>query len=160
MPGNPRNSGRRSTSTAAMNWSRSTCNTHRATPVVSRRPAWGATAGRLPGGILLQSGGVPPGPAPRPDHRADIEEPSPVSAARPAAVIVLAAGEGTRMKSPIPQTLHLVYGRPMLGLSLAAAAELAPPRLIDGVRHGGEQGVAKAREQGPGAVGRVQDHAG
>jgi len=48
----------------------------------------------------------------------------------PAAVIVLAAGEGTRMKSAIPKVLNEVCGRPMLGHALAAARELGPARLI------------------------------
>jgi bifunctional UDP-N-acetylglucosamine pyrophosphorylase/glucosamine-1-phosphate N-acetyltransferase len=47
----------------------------------------------------------------------------------PAAVIVLAAGEGTRMKSSTPKVLHEVCGRTMLGHVLAAARELRPARL-------------------------------
>jgi bifunctional UDP-N-acetylglucosamine pyrophosphorylase / glucosamine-1-phosphate N-acetyltransferase len=47
----------------------------------------------------------------------------------PAAVIVLAAGEGTRMKSSTPKVLHEVCGRTMLGHALAAARELAPRQL-------------------------------
>ena len=56
-------------------------------------------------------------------------EPSGVSVTGPAAVIVLAAGEGTRMKSSTPKVLHEVCGRTMLGHALAAARELAPRRL-------------------------------
>jgi bifunctional UDP-N-acetylglucosamine pyrophosphorylase/glucosamine-1-phosphate N-acetyltransferase len=56
-------------------------------------------------------------------------EPSGVSVNRPAAVIILAAGEGTRMKSSTPKVLHEVCGRTMLGHALAAARELAPGRL-------------------------------
>ena len=33
---------------------------------------------------------------------------------RPAAVVVLAAGEGTRMKSATPKVLHELCGRPMI----------------------------------------------
>ena len=33
----------------------------------------------------------------------------------PAAVIVLAAGEGTRMRTALPKMLNEVCGRPMLG---------------------------------------------
>ena len=48
----------------------------------------------------------------------------------PAAVIVLAAGEGTRMRTATPKMLNEVCGRPMLGHVLAAARELRPQRLI------------------------------
>jgi bifunctional UDP-N-acetylglucosamine pyrophosphorylase / glucosamine-1-phosphate N-acetyltransferase len=56
-------------------------------------------------------------------------EPSGVSVNGPAAVIVLAAGEGTRMKSSTPKVLHEVCGKTMLGHALAAARELAPRQL-------------------------------
>lgn len=48
----------------------------------------------------------------------------------PAAVIVLAAGEGRRMKSSTPKMLHTVGGRSMLGHVLDAAASLRPGQLI------------------------------
>lgn len=83
-----------------------------------------------------------------------------MSASAPAAVIVLAAGEGTRMKSPIPKTLHRVCGRTMLGHSLAAAAWLRPGRLIVVVGHNGELVAAHAREQVPDAAIVVQDYLG
>src|SRR5260370_186707 len=60
----------------------------------------------------------------------DTEEPSRVTAHGPAAVIVLAAGEGTRMRTATPKMLHEVCGRPMLGYVLTAACELEPERLI------------------------------
>ena len=46
------------------------------------------------------------------------------------AVIVLAAGKGTRMKSRRAKVLHELCGRPMLGHVLATAEALAPERLI------------------------------
>ena len=49
---------------------------------------------------------------------------------RPLAVIVLAAGQGTRMKSDTHKVLHPVAGRPMLLHLLASAAELAPERVV------------------------------
>ena len=55
---------------------------------------------------------------------------------RPAAVIVLAAGAGTRMRSATPKVLHTLGGRTMLGHALAAAGELAPGRVVVVVRHG------------------------
>ena len=45
---------------------------------------------------------------------------------RPAAVIVLAAGEGTRMRSSTPKVLHPIAGRSLLGHAVHAAAGLAP----------------------------------
>ena len=83
-----------------------------------------------------------------------------MSAPGPAAVIVLAAGEGTRMKSPVPKTLHEVCGRTMLGHSVAAAAGLRPERLIVVVGHHGEKVAEHARELHDGVVIVVQDHLG
>ena len=44
-----------------------------------------------------------------------------MSVSRPAAVIVLAAGEGTRMKSDTPKVLHEICGNTLLGHVLATA---------------------------------------
>ncbi|MBW7849565.1 MAG: bifunctional UDP-N-acetylglucosamine diphosphorylase/glucosamine-1-phosphate N-acetyltransferase GlmU [Rhodospirillales bacterium] len=46
------------------------------------------------------------------------------------AVIVLAAGQGTRMKSAMPKVLHPVAGRPMVAHLLATVAELRPERVV------------------------------
>ena len=46
------------------------------------------------------------------------------------AVIVLAAGQGTRMKSALPKVLHKLAGHPMIGHVLDAAAPLMPERVI------------------------------
>ncbi|MBV8168507.1 MAG: NTP transferase domain-containing protein, partial [Alphaproteobacteria bacterium] len=43
--------------------------------------------------------------------------------------IVLAAGQGTRMRSDRPKVLHAVVGRPMIGHVLAALTDLAPQRI-------------------------------
>jgi bifunctional UDP-N-acetylglucosamine pyrophosphorylase/glucosamine-1-phosphate N-acetyltransferase len=51
-------------------------------------------------------------------------------ASRPLAVVVMAAGLGTRMKSDIPKMLHPVCGRPLLSYVLDAAAALEPERLV------------------------------
>ena len=45
------------------------------------------------------------------------------------AVIVLAAGMGTRMKSAIPKVLHAVASRPMVGWALNAAETLSPEHI-------------------------------
>ena len=60
---------------------------------------------------------------------------SSVASAAPSAVIVLAAGAGTRMKSKTPKILHRIGGRSMIGHALAAAAGLAPQQLVAVVRH-------------------------
>jgi bifunctional UDP-N-acetylglucosamine pyrophosphorylase/glucosamine-1-phosphate N-acetyltransferase len=51
-------------------------------------------------------------------------------AARDLAVLVLAAGKGTRMQSGRAKVLHEIAGRPMLGYPLAVAEALAPKRLV------------------------------
>jgi len=49
---------------------------------------------------------------------------------RSLAVLVLAAGQGTRMKSARSKVLHEVAGRPMLAYPLAVAETLAPEHLV------------------------------
>lgn len=46
------------------------------------------------------------------------------------AVLVLAAGKGTRMKSGRAKVLHEIAGRPLLGYPLAVAEALGPERLV------------------------------
>ena len=55
------------------------------------------------------------------------------------AAIVLAAGQGTRMRSRLPKVLHPLAGRPMIDhvLRLVAAAEADPVVVVTG--HGAEQ---------------------
>jgi bifunctional UDP-N-acetylglucosamine pyrophosphorylase/glucosamine-1-phosphate N-acetyltransferase len=61
----------------------------------------------------------------------------------PIAVVVLAAGAGTRMKSALPKVLHPVAGRPMLAHVLASVAKLKPEKVV-GVIAPGAEAVAKA----------------
>ena len=65
-----------------------------------------------------------------------------MTAARPAAVVVLAAGEGTRMRSATPKVLHTLCGRTMLGHVLAAVAPLTPEHTLVVVGHGRDQVTA------------------
>ena len=44
-------------------------------------------------------------------------------------IAVLAAGQGTRMKSSLPKVLHPLAGRPLLGHVLATAQELGAARI-------------------------------
>ena len=83
-----------------------------------------------------------------------------MSEPRPVAVIVLAAGEGTRMKSRIPKVLHTLCGRSMLGHALAAAGELDPQRLVVVAGHGREEVSAEAARLAPGVGVVVQDRLG
>ena len=57
----------------------------------------------------------------------------------PTAIVVLAAGKGTRMKSALHKVLHPIAGRPMLDHLLEAAAELRPERRVVVAGHGREQ---------------------
>ncbi|MFI0410165.1 bifunctional UDP-N-acetylglucosamine diphosphorylase/glucosamine-1-phosphate N-acetyltransferase GlmU [Actinomadura sp. 3N508] len=79
------------------------------------------------------------------------------AASRPAAVIVLAAGEGTRMKSRTSKVLHELCGRSMLGHVLAAARELEPERLVVVVGHRREQVVEHLAAAAPDAETAVQE---
>ena len=58
-----------------------------------------------------------------------------MSVSRPAAVIILAAGEGTRMKSDTPKVLHQICGETLLGHVLSTGRETDPVRLIVVVGH-------------------------
>ena len=51
------------------------------------------------------------------------------------AVIVLAAGQGTRMKSSRPKILHEIAGRPLIGHVLGTVHALAPAHILAVVRH-------------------------
>src|SRR5690625_956552 len=55
------------------------------------------------------------------------------------AVVVLAAGAGTRMKSATQKTLHAIGGRSMLHHSLQAAADLNPEHIVAVVGHQRDQ---------------------
>ncbi|MCP3768893.1 bifunctional UDP-N-acetylglucosamine diphosphorylase/glucosamine-1-phosphate N-acetyltransferase GlmU [Streptomyces sp. MAR25Y5] len=79
-----------------------------------------------------------------------------MSANRPAAVVVLAAGEGTRMKSATPKVLHDLCGRSLVGHVLAASGELEPENLVVVVGHAREQVAAHLAGIAPDARTAVQ----
>ncbi|MEU9502494.1 bifunctional UDP-N-acetylglucosamine diphosphorylase/glucosamine-1-phosphate N-acetyltransferase GlmU [Streptomyces sp. NPDC048196] len=79
-----------------------------------------------------------------------------MSANRPAAVVVLAAGEGTRMKSATPKVLHALCGRSLVGHVVAASRELDPEHLVVVVGHAREQVRAHLSEVDPGVRTAVQ----
>lgn len=56
------------------------------------------------------------------------------------AVVILAAGQGVRMKSKLPKVLHKVAGLPMIRHVLAAAtAAISPSDIVLVIGHGGDQ---------------------
>ncbi len=61
-------------------------------------------------------------------------------------VIILAAGQGKRMRSATPKVLHLLGGKPLLSHVLDACAGLHPDRVLVVVGHG----VDRIREACPG----------
>src|SRR5215471_11091193 len=104
-----------------------------------------------PGGSAGRSLHRPQMPARYPRRLAVVSQP------RPVAVIVLAAGEGTRMRSRIPKVLHALCGRSMLGHALAAAGGLDPQRLVVVAGHGREAVSAEAARHAP-DVRRSEEH--
>src|SRR5699024_4682093 len=76
---------------------------------------------------------------------------------RPAAVIVLAAGEGTRMKSSTPKVLHEVAGRSLVGHAIGAARGLNPEHLAVVVGHGRDRVTEHLQETDPRITIAVQE---
>jgi bifunctional UDP-N-acetylglucosamine pyrophosphorylase / glucosamine-1-phosphate N-acetyltransferase len=68
---------------------------------------------------------------------------------RPLSAVVLAAGEGTRMRSARPKALHRLCGRPMVLHVLDALAELDLGRAVVVVGHGAERVIKAMQEQAP-----------
>lgn len=66
---------------------------------------------------------------------------------RPLAAVVLAAGEGTRMRSDLPKVLHPLCGRPMLLWVLDALRDLPLSRVVVVVGHGAQAVTKMVQEQ-------------
>lgn len=77
--------------------------------------------------------------------------------AQVAAVVVLAAGGGTRMKSKTSKLLHEVAGKPMLSYAVSAAAALDPEHLVVVVGHQREQVVEHLERLSEQLTTAVQD---
>ena len=85
-------------------------------------------------------------------------------------VLILAAGEGTRMKSATPKVLHPLCGRPMIEWPIAAAREAGagrvvvvdgPKRPLDGALPDGVEIAIQQEPNGTGdAVRSAADHIG
>ncbi|MCO8272476.1 bifunctional UDP-N-acetylglucosamine diphosphorylase/glucosamine-1-phosphate N-acetyltransferase GlmU [Actinoplanes sp. TRM 88003] len=74
----------------------------------------------------------------------------------PRTVVVLAAGEGKRMKSATPKVLHPLLGRTLVGHVLSAAAPAGADRTIVVVGHKAEQVEAHLAEVAPAATPVLQ----
>lgn len=72
--------------------------------------------------------------------------------AMPVALVILAAGAGTRMRSNRPKPLHEVGGISMLGHVMAAGATLDPTRCVVVVGEGADQMAAATRALDPKAT--------
>lgn len=73
------------------------------------------------------------------------------------AVVVLAAGQGTRMKSETAKVLHTLSGVPLIGHVLSTARALEPEHLLVVVRHERDQVAGAVHEWAPEAVIVDQD---
>ena len=73
------------------------------------------------------------------------------------AVIILAAGAGTRMNSAKPKVLHAIAGRSLLHHAIVAANELEPNRLVVVVRHERDAVAAEASAVAPDTLIADQD---
>ncbi|SDI20840.1 bifunctional UDP-N-acetylglucosamine diphosphorylase/glucosamine-1-phosphate N-acetyltransferase GlmU [Aliiruegeria lutimaris] len=73
------------------------------------------------------------------------------------ALVILAAGQGTRMKSDLPKVLHKVAGAPLLHHAMMSGASLAPERTVIVAGHGAEEVQDSARELDPEATAVVQE---
>lgn len=73
------------------------------------------------------------------------------------AVIILAAGAGTRMRSAIPKVLHPLAGRSMLAHTLHAVNAVTPRHIVVVVGHGREQVSAEVARVNDAAIAVVQE---
>jgi bifunctional UDP-N-acetylglucosamine pyrophosphorylase/glucosamine-1-phosphate N-acetyltransferase len=67
----------------------------------------------------------------------------------PRALVILAAGKGSRMNSDLPKVLHPLAGAPLLHHALMAGAALGPDRVVVVTGHGAEAVARAARDWDP-----------
>lgn len=77
--------------------------------------------------------------------------------ARPRAAVILAAGKGTRMKSPLPKVMHAVGGRPMMDWSIALAREVGAERIVAVVHPSQDVLIAHLNQHHPDVAIAFQD---
>lgn len=65
------------------------------------------------------------------------------------AIVILAAGQGTRMKSSLPKVLHTIGGRPLVGHVIATARALGAEYVRVVVRHERDRVVEAIDDGGP-----------
>src|SRR5919107_678072 len=82
--------------------------------------------------------------------------------AAPFTVLIMAAGQGTRMRSDLPKVLHRVAGKTLVGWVVDAAREAGAERVVavvrpgDGVAEGLPDGVEVAEQtEGEGTAAAV-----
>jgi bifunctional UDP-N-acetylglucosamine pyrophosphorylase/glucosamine-1-phosphate N-acetyltransferase len=73
------------------------------------------------------------------------------------AIVVLAAGKGTRMRSGLAKVLHPLAGMPLIGHVLATARALAPERIVVVLAPDMDEVAAAVERAAPGAVVVIQD---
>jgi bifunctional UDP-N-acetylglucosamine pyrophosphorylase/glucosamine-1-phosphate N-acetyltransferase len=73
------------------------------------------------------------------------------------ALVILAAGQGTRMNSDLPKVLHQIAGAPMLVHAIRAGEPLEPSRIVVVTGHGGEAVGKAALDYQPGTEIAFQD---
>lgn len=76
-----------------------------------------------------------------------------------AAVVIMAAGAGTRMRSATPKVLHKLAGQTMISLAVDTADALSPQNLVVVVGHEREQVTAHLAEIAPHVTVAVQEQA-
>ena len=64
-------------------------------------------------------------------------------------VVILAAGQGTRMNSDLPKVLHPVAGTALLHHAMRSAASLEPEHTVIVAGHGADQVKTGAEEHSP-----------
>ena len=72
-------------------------------------------------------------------------------------LIILAAGQGTRMNSDLPKVLHKVAGAPLLIHAMQAGASLGPQRTVIVAGHGAEAVTKAAQDHDPDVLIALQD---
>ncbi|MDP3274321.1 MAG: bifunctional UDP-N-acetylglucosamine diphosphorylase/glucosamine-1-phosphate N-acetyltransferase GlmU [Deltaproteobacteria bacterium] len=68
-----------------------------------------------------------------------------IPSTEPRTVIILAAGQGTRMKSTLPKVLHRIAGASLLVHAIQSVLPLSPERIVVVVGHGREQVESEVR---------------